>query len=197
MKDVPRITKEPEERRQEILDTSMRLFYEKGYEKTSITDIAKAMHVAQGLCYRYFASKEEIFDTALEQYAESLAAQMTKGMKDKEVPLAQLIREMPTFLETERDDNFYYKVCHGQENWKIHQQMSMKVCEKMLPAVKEVLDRAVKKGEIVCKDTQTAASFCVYGQLGILLDRNTEPEQRVQKIKTFLIEMLGVSDNKK
>ena len=92
---MPRITKEPEERRQEILDTSMRLFYEKGYEKTSITDIAKAMHVAQGLCYRYFASKEEIFDTALEQYAESLAAQMTKGMKDKEVPLAQLIREMP------------------------------------------------------------------------------------------------------
>ena len=66
-----------------------------------------------------------------------------------------------------------------------------------MPAVKEVLDRAVKKGEIVCKDTQTAASFCVYGQLGILLDRNTEPEQRVQKIKTFLIEMLGVSDNKK
>lgn len=194
---MPRITKEPEERRQEILDTSMRLFYEKGYEKTSITDIAKAMHVAQGLCYRYFTSKEEIFDTALEQYAESLAAQMTKGMKDKEVPLAQLIREMPTFLETERDDNFYYKVCHGQENWKIHQQMSMKVCEKMLPAIKEVLDRAVKKGEIVCKDTQTAASFCVYGQLGILLDRNTEPEQRVQKIKTFLIEMLGVSDNKK
>lgn len=28
-----RITKEPEERKQEILDTAMRLFYEKGYEK--------------------------------------------------------------------------------------------------------------------------------------------------------------------
>ena len=35
-----RIVKEPEERKQEILETAMRLFYEKGYEKTSIADIA-------------------------------------------------------------------------------------------------------------------------------------------------------------
>ena len=49
---MSRITKEPEVRRQEILDTAMKLFYEKGYEKTSITDIAREMGVAPGLCYR-------------------------------------------------------------------------------------------------------------------------------------------------
>ena len=48
-----RITKEPEERKQEILDTAMRLFYERGYEKTSIADIAKTIGVAQGLCNAY------------------------------------------------------------------------------------------------------------------------------------------------
>ena len=53
-----RITKEPEVRKQEILDTALKLFGENGYEKTSITDIAKAIGVAQGLCYRYFPSKE-------------------------------------------------------------------------------------------------------------------------------------------
>lgn len=36
-----RITKDPEERKQEILDTSMEIFCEKGYDKTSISDIAK------------------------------------------------------------------------------------------------------------------------------------------------------------
>ena len=61
---MTRITKAPEERRQEIIDTAMKVFYEKGYEKTSISDIAKEMNVAQGLCYRYFSSKEELFDTA-------------------------------------------------------------------------------------------------------------------------------------
>ena len=55
------ITKDPQERKQEILETAMRLFQEKGYEKTSISDIAKAIGVAQGLCYRYFPSKEVLF----------------------------------------------------------------------------------------------------------------------------------------
>ena len=38
-------------------------FWEKGYEKTSMTEIAQAMQVAQGLCYRYFPSKEALFQT--------------------------------------------------------------------------------------------------------------------------------------
>ena len=69
-----RITKEPEVRKQEILDTALKLFGENGYEKTSITDIAKAIGVAQGLCYRYFPSKEALFDSAIEQYADVLLA---------------------------------------------------------------------------------------------------------------------------
>ena len=72
-----RVTKEPEERRQEIIDTAMRLFYEKGYEKTSIADIAKAIGVAQGLCYRYFPSKEALFDSTVDQYAQILAGRLT------------------------------------------------------------------------------------------------------------------------
>lgn len=38
---MPRITKDPTERRQEILDTALKLFWEKGYEKTSMTEIAR------------------------------------------------------------------------------------------------------------------------------------------------------------
>ena len=47
-----RVSKASEERRQEILDAAMRVFYEKGYVKTSISDIALKLGVAQGLIYR-------------------------------------------------------------------------------------------------------------------------------------------------
>lgn len=57
---MARITKLPEERRKEIIDTAIKLFYEKSYEKTTISDIAKEINVAQGLCYRYFPSKEAL-----------------------------------------------------------------------------------------------------------------------------------------
>lgn len=187
---MPRITKEPEERRQEILDTAMRLFYEKGYEKTSITDIAKEMGVAQGLCYRYFASKESIFDTALEQYADMQVGQMARGMLDSGRSLSQIITEMPTFMDVEADDSFYYKLCHEAGGLKTHQQLSMKICEKMMPIVEKLLGQAVERGEIELDDIRTASSFCVYGQLGILMDREVSPEERVRRIKAFLLRIL-------
>ena len=88
-----RVTKEPEVRKQEILDTALKLFGENGYEKTSITDIAKAIGVAQGLCYRYFPSKEALFDSAIEQYADMLVEQFADAAKDDHKTYAKLLKE--------------------------------------------------------------------------------------------------------
>lgn len=187
---MPRITKEPEERRQEILETAIRLFYEKGYEKTSMADIAKEMNVAQGLCYRYFPSKETLFDTAIDQYAQVLVSRMAQFLEGANITLRELISHMPTFLDTETDDNYTYKLCHGPEGKKIHNQLSLSICARMMPIVKEQLDLANERGEIQLSDTQTTASFCVYGQLGMLLQAEIPGEERVKRIKDFLLDML-------
>ena len=70
-----RISKDPEVRKQEIIDTAMKLFAEKGYEFTSMTDIAKEMNVVSGLCYRYFKSKEDLYKTAISLYHRRIIAQ--------------------------------------------------------------------------------------------------------------------------
>lgn len=59
------------EKRQLILDTATRVFAEKGYPDTRISDIAKRAEVAYGLVYHYFKNKEEILDTIfLERWGE-------------------------------------------------------------------------------------------------------------------------------
>ena len=125
-----RITKEPEERKQEILDTALKLFGERGYERTSITDIAKAIGVAQGLCYRYFPSKEALFDSAMEQYADVLVEQFIGSQTDDYKSLRQIIEKMPATIEDQ--DTKYYSVFHGVENKKFHDQLALKVCEKFI-----------------------------------------------------------------
>lgn len=52
----------------------MELFAEKGYEDTSMADIARRMGVVQGLCYRYFDSKRVLFREAMEQYVRECCA---------------------------------------------------------------------------------------------------------------------------
>ena len=180
-----RITKEPEVRKQEILDTALKLFGENGYEKTSITDIAKAIGIAQGLCYRYFPSKEALFDSAIEQYADVLIEQYTSIEKNDHKTLRQIIEVMPAILEEQ--DTKYYSVFHGAENRKFHDQLSLKVCEKLVPLVEKLLQEAQQKGEIQFDDLQAAALFCVYGQLGILRADDLTQEDKSKKIREFLI----------
>ena len=180
-----RITKEPEERKQEILDTAMRLFYEKGYEKTSIADIAKTIGVAQGLCYRYFPSKEALFDSAIEQYADELVSHFSVPSSHDKMTLKELIETMPIMVETE--DSSYYKTLHVVENKKFHDQLMLKVCEKLSKVVAKLLGHAKEKGEISIDDTRAAALFCVYGQIGILLNKEYTAEEKEKYIRSFLI----------
>ena len=180
-----RITKEPEVRRQEIMDAALKLFGEKGYEKTSITDIAMAVGVAQGLCYRYFPTKEALFDSAIEQYADVLVEQMVSFEKNENKTLRQIIEDMPLTME-ERDTK-YYPVFHGAENKKFHNQLTLKVCERLIPFVEKLLQQARQKAEIKFDDLQTAATFCVYGQLGILLTDGLTQEEKAKRIREFLI----------
>lgn len=67
-----RITKHPEERKQEILETALGLFEEKGIQKTSMNDIAETMGVAKGLIYYYFRSKEELVEAVVKSFSEGV-----------------------------------------------------------------------------------------------------------------------------
>lgn len=186
---MTRITKAPEERRQEIIDTALKVFYEKGYEKTSISDIAREMQVAQGLCYRYFSSKEELFDTALDQYAQRQVDRIS-SILDPHKTLTELIRQMPIFLEIEEEDSYAQKLCHESGNTKFHNQLSLKICGKLQPIVEKLLTEAGARGEIHIEDPETAASFCVYGQLGILLDQEVPARERTERIRRFLLDLI-------
>ena len=52
--------KHPEETVAKILDVSMRLFTEQGYEHTTIQDIVDALGMSKGAIYHHFKGKEEI-----------------------------------------------------------------------------------------------------------------------------------------
>ena len=183
-----RVTKEPEVRRQEILDAALRLFGEKGYERTSIADIAKAVGVAQGLCYRYFPSKEALFDCAVDEYAGLLAGQLRDAAADGRHTLRELIERMPASVEA--PESKYYLAFHGAENRKFHAQLALKVCEKLVPPVTKLLCEARQRGEIDLDDPQTAALFAVYGQLGLLLAEGIGEEERQRRIRSFLLHAL-------
>ena len=55
------------DRRSEIVQAAYRVLSERGYEATSIKDIAQAADIAPGLVHYYFASKEELLVAVVEE----------------------------------------------------------------------------------------------------------------------------------
>lgn len=54
------VKKIPEQWEKEILSAAQKLFVEKGYEETSVSDIMEVAGGAKGMFYRFFKSKEEV-----------------------------------------------------------------------------------------------------------------------------------------
>ena len=59
------------------------------------------------------------------------------------------------------------------------------MCRMLIPIVSEIIDRANKTHEINVDDVEVYASFCVYGQLGILLNNRISVQEKSKKIKSF------------
>lgn len=67
--------------KQQILDTALRLFAERGYHKTKISDIVKAVGVAQGTFYWHFKSKESIALEIIKNGQDKLLQFVSQGYR--------------------------------------------------------------------------------------------------------------------
>ncbi len=81
--------------RQEILRTAARLFQQRGYDATSMNDVAAALKLSKGGLYHHFQSKDEIlFEimTHAMEITEDRVLAPVRGIADPEERLRTLIR---------------------------------------------------------------------------------------------------------
>ena len=76
----PRRTRDPEAKREQILEAAERLFCERGYDKTSTAAIARAAGVSEGTVFHHFGSKSALFADVARGFGEALNHEMFAGM---------------------------------------------------------------------------------------------------------------------
>jgi TetR/AcrR family transcriptional regulator, transcriptional repressor for nem operon len=68
--------------RHEVLDRAMAVFWERGYEATSIQDLLQAMGINRGSLYATFGDKQQLFLAVLDHYAEKVSTAMLDVLGD-------------------------------------------------------------------------------------------------------------------
>lgn len=104
--------KYPEETINKILDVSMELFLEKGYEHTSIQDIVNNLGgLSKGAIYHHFKSKEDILDGVMNKLYQNNANEtdhLRQLEKNKNMTGLQKLQSLFTAaLESPRQDDMF------------------------------------------------------------------------------------------
>ena len=86
--------KHPEQTIKLILDTASTLFFQKGYDKTTLQDIIDATHLSKGAIYHHFASKEAILIAVADRMGEHNTAVLAEVRDRKGLTGAEKLREM-------------------------------------------------------------------------------------------------------
>ena len=122
---MARTVKDPDERRRELIASAQKLFYTKGYESTSVSDIVHEAGVAKGTFYYYFDSKQAV----LEAMVDELVAYS--------VTLIRPIVEDPVLNAAEK----WIQAFRIIGNWKIDRKSEMMALLRMMMADENVLLR--------------------------------------------------------
>ena len=141
-----RIVKEPEARKQEILDEAEGLFAAKGYGAATVNDILDAVHIAKGTFYYYFKSKEDVLDALIErrisegvQKAEQIAAAPLP-------PVQKLLAIMMAQKPRSQVQQDFTAALHEKDNAKMHQKSLTQYVLRLSPCLGKVVSEGIEAG---------------------------------------------------
>ncbi len=142
---------------EKIEEVALALFAEKGVDRTTIGDIARAAGIAEGTIYRHYPGKEELIWQLFSHNYLRLAAQLDSlqaARKGLHAKLAVMVGMFCSLFEQDPDMfRFLLLVQHGQ---------LARVTEEMQTpgkVLKRVIEAAMARGEIAEQDAEVATAM--------------------------------------
>ena len=161
---MTRIVKAPDERRSELIAAAQRLFYTKGYEHTSVSDIVEAVGVAQGTFYYYFDSKTAILEAVVAELIaqtwdilQNIAADETLAAIPKWIQAFQVVGNW----KIERKDEMIalLRLLQKDENSLLQHKMRMQATQVLSPELAKIIAQGVEEGVFETEFIQNSAEM--------------------------------------
>jgi AcrR family transcriptional regulator len=182
-----RITKEYDERLNELLAAAQQLFFEKGYEKTSVNHIIDKVGVAKGTFYHYFKSKEELLDKLVEQFSTKAHAEIIKIIENKELNAIEKFNSFASTMYAMKVENMslmkmLMKVMYRDENLLLRHKIFMGNFNRLTPEYARLIKQGVEEGHFDTSDPEEMGEIILtWGYtlnemiVGLLLETDEKP----------------------
>ena len=130
-----------------ILDAAERLFMEKGYEETTVSDILNASGIARGSLYYHYSSKEDVLDGILQRITEQIV-KAAKTVADDPALAAhdKMLRIIPSANISYSPYEQMIEELHRPVNALLHQKGIAQTLNAVAPVIALVVEQGIKEG---------------------------------------------------
>ncbi len=183
-----RTIKDPEVRKNEILDVAEDLFAVKGFDGTSTNEILEKAGIARGTLYYHFKSKEDILDGVINRMIDQMVEKASEIVANKSIPVLE--RLTAVILAFNADTELGYEVMlevHKPQNALMHQKMQTKLLNSIVPILEDLMDEGMEQG-IFHTEFKTEAIEMIILYANTMFDNLVEqnPEQRQRRMQGFI-----------
>lgn len=148
---MARIVKDPAARRSEILEVAQRLFYQRGYEQTSIQDIINEIGIAKGTFYHYFSSKQDLLDAIIEQMIGQTVQSLQPLLDDEQLSALEKFNHYFAQAESWKVDNKAFflgilRTWYNDNNAIFRQKIKTASAKDVIPMLARIIDQGIAEG---------------------------------------------------
>ncbi|GGH16700.1 TetR/AcrR family transcriptional regulator [Sphingobacterium alkalisoli] len=155
---------EKQEMQKRILDAARKIFLDKGYEKTSMRNIASEINYSPGMIYFHFKDKSEIFHELHKEGFRLLLAQL-KILDKVADPFERLKAVGRVFIQFAQDNKDYYNLMFMvEEPAKASTEGGFKIAQEAINHLLELVKECQAEGRFVGMD-QEYFSFMLLSSL--------------------------------
>jgi AcrR family transcriptional regulator len=168
--------RQAEARRVQFMDSALEVFAARGFDGTSVKDLAEAAGATQGLLYHYFPSKEALLEAALERHYFLPELRRITALDDKR-PAAEVLLELARgFARVLHEHRSVVQLMlrEAPSNAAVRQRLD-RGREEGVRLVAGYLASRVEGGELRPHDCENSARLLFYGVLAAHL-ANTPSE---------------------
>lgn len=210
---MARIVKKPDIRKSEILNSAQRLFYQKGFENTTVNEIISSAGIAKGTFYHYFKAKDDLISEIIDRYITQIAEEINFVLDDSGLPPTQKLNFFFLKAGFFKPGNKFLssilvRLIYLDLNRLIKDQMISTYSNTMTPLLAQILEEGNSKGNFYAGIPVYTAQFIITAYLNLLedlaqavLNKKLESHERLmltEKSNTYssaICKILGIEEN--
>ena len=168
------------ETREKIIDAATKVFFQNGFEKTSVKMILGEAGVVTGSFYHFFSSKEELFEAVIEKYLRGYAHRISDILCDETLGMREIVDKVLEELKATSKD-YYLKLQGNKLHWTVQASLHEITLETLVEPLSRALGRLKTRGEIESllkvEDT-TLARILIKGMEAVIHDGDVSDVER-------------------